>query len=42
MAAPLIVLYGISILIVKSVNPDKSTEEEEEDETEIEIEENDA
>ncbi len=32
MAAPLIILYGVSILIVAAVNPDKS-EEDEEDET---------
>jgi len=37
MAAPLIILYGVSILIVRAVNPDTSTEsddEEDEDETE--------
>jgi len=32
MAAPLIILYGVSILIVRAVNPDKSEEEEDEDE----------
>ncbi len=34
MAAPLIILYGISILIVRYVNPDKSDEEDDEDEDE--------
>lgn len=35
MAAPLIILYGVSILIVRAVNPDKSEpEEEDEDEEE--------
>ena len=34
MAAPLIMLYGISILIVRYVNPDKSDEEDDEDEDE--------
>ncbi len=37
MAAPLIILYGVSILIVRAVNPDKSADdedEEDEDETE--------
>ncbi|MCF6206218.1 MAG: twin-arginine translocase subunit TatC [Sulfurovum sp.] len=33
MAAPLVILYGVSILIVAAVNPDKSDEEDEEDET---------
>ena len=33
MAAPLVILYGISILIVAAVNPDKSEEDEDEDET---------
>ena len=32
MAAPLIILYGVSILIVRAVNPDKSVEEEDDDE----------
>jgi sec-independent protein translocase protein TatC len=32
MAAPLIVLYGVSILIVRAVNPHKEEEDEEEDE----------
>ncbi len=32
MAAPLIILYGVSILIVRYVNPDKSDEDEDEDE----------
>jgi len=32
MAAPLILLYGISILIVRAVNPEKEDEEDEEDE----------
>ena len=32
MAAPLIILYGISILIVRYVNPDKSDEDEEDEE----------
>jgi sec-independent protein translocase protein TatC len=32
MAAPLIILYGVSILIVRAVNPDKSEPEEEEEE----------
>jgi len=37
MAAPLIILYGVSILIVRAVNPDKSeAEEEDEDEEEEE------
>lgn len=36
MAAPLIILYGISILIVRAVNPDKSEPEDEEDEDEEE------
>jgi sec-independent protein translocase protein TatC len=31
MAAPLVLLYGVSILIVAAVNPDKSYEEDEED-----------
>jgi sec-independent protein translocase protein TatC len=31
MAAPLVLLYGVSILIVAAVNPDKSNEEDEED-----------
>ena len=34
MAAPLIILYGISILIVRAVNPDTSEPEEDEDEEE--------
>ena len=34
MAAPLIILYGISILIVRAVNPDKSEPEEEDDDEE--------
>jgi sec-independent protein translocase protein TatC len=34
MAAPLIILYGVSILIVAAVNPEKSDEDEDEDETE--------
>ena len=32
MAAPLIMLYGVSILIVRYVNPDKSDEDDEEEE----------
>jgi len=32
MAAPLIILYGLSILIVRAVNPDTSVQEDEEDE----------
>jgi len=36
MAAPLIILYGVSILIVRAVNPDKSAEEEEDDDEETE------
>jgi sec-independent protein translocase protein TatC len=32
MAAPLIILYGVSILIVRMVNPDSSDEDEEESE----------
>ena len=34
MAAPLIILYGISILIVRYVNPDKSDEDDEDDDEE--------
>ncbi len=34
MAGPLILLYGLSILIVRHVNPDKSDEEDEENEDE--------
>ena len=34
MAAPLILLYGISILIVRYVNPDKSDEDDEDDDEE--------
>lgn len=34
MAAPLVILYGISILIVRMVNPDKSDEDEDEEENE--------
>ena len=34
MAAPLIILYGVSILIVRAVNPDKSENDEEDEETE--------
>ena len=34
MAAPLVILYGISILIVRMVNPDKSDEEDEEEDDE--------
>ncbi len=34
MAAPLIILYGVSILIVRAVNPDKSEPEEEDEEEE--------
>lgn len=33
MAAPLVILYGISILIVRMVNPEKSEEEETEEES---------
>ena len=33
MAAPLVILYGVSILIVAAVNPEKPDEDEEEDET---------
>ncbi len=33
MATPLIILYGISILIAKAINPDKSHEEEKEEES---------
>ncbi len=33
MAAPLVILYGISILIVRAVNPDKSEPEDDEEET---------
>ena len=36
MAAPLIILYGVSIFIVRAVNPDKSEPEDEEDEDEEE------
>jgi sec-independent protein translocase protein TatC len=36
MAAPLIILYGVSIFIVRMVNPDTNSEEEEETETEQE------
>ena len=36
MAAPLIILYGISILIVRAVNPDTSVEEEDENEEDTE------
>jgi sec-independent protein translocase protein TatC len=36
MAAPLIVLYGVSILIVRAVNPHKEEDEEEDEETESE------
>jgi len=32
MAAPLVILYGVSILIVAAVNPDKSEEEDEDEE----------
>jgi len=32
MAAPLVILYGVSILIVRMVNPDKSGDDEEEEE----------
>ena len=38
MAAPLIILYGISILIVRYVNPDKSDEEEDEEDFDKEFE----
>jgi sec-independent protein translocase protein TatC len=41
MAAPLIILYGVSILIVRAVNPDKS-EPEEDDEEDDDNEENKA
>ena len=34
MAAPLIILYGVSILIVRMVNPDKSDEDEEDEDKE--------
>ncbi len=33
MAAPLVILYGVSILIVAAVNPEKPEEEDDEDET---------
>ncbi len=36
MAAPLIILYGLSILIVRAVNPDTSVDEEDEEEEETE------
>jgi sec-independent protein translocase protein TatC len=36
MAAPLIILYGVSILIVRAVNPDKSEPEEDDEEEEEE------
>ena len=36
MAGPLIILYGLSIFIVKLVNPAPPLEEETEDETELE------
>ena len=39
MAAPLIILYGLSILIVRAVNPDTSVKDEEDDEDEKEEEE---
>jgi len=42
MAAPLIILYGVSILIVRAVNPDKSEPEEEDDDEEDDEEENKA
>ena len=35
MAAPLIILYGLSILIVRSVNPDTSVNDDEEDEEDV-------
>lgn len=34
MAAPLVILYGVSILIVRMVNPDKSDEDEEDEDEE--------
>jgi len=34
MAAPLIVLYGVSILLLKAINPHKEDDEDEDDETE--------
>jgi len=34
MAAPLIILYGLSILIVRAVNPDTSVQEDEDEEDE--------
>ena len=37
MAGPLVILYGISILIVKLVNPAEPLEEDEEDEVEAEV-----
>ena len=42
MAAPLIILYGVSILIVRAVNPDKSEPEEDDDEEDDDNEENKA
>ena len=36
MAAPLVILYGLSILIVRAVNPDTSVADEEDDEDEEE------
>ena len=38
MAAPLIILYGVSILIVRAVNPDTSETNEDEDEDEEDLE----
>ena len=35
MAAPLVILYGLSILIVRSVNPDTSVNDDEEDEEDV-------
>ena len=35
MAAPLVILYGLSILIVRSVNPDTSVNNDEEDEEDV-------
>jgi sec-independent protein translocase protein TatC len=38
MAGPLIILYGLSILIVKAVNPAPADEDEEDDDEEVAIE----